>query len=337
MSATSDYMSVPSDDCLSSTEDSATAIDSGSASDDSATTVADLDELLAYSLNLAKSNPDLTEPPSPNGSTKGLYVRSRPTSFDGAAIDFPCPTPDSALGIYGLAAAFPLPPVPAFPPPPVLARPPPGKKRRYAASVRSLSDALGTGPDAGTGTSLKTNRAPLVPVQLVRRAATELDGAAPQEGAAKDKKPRGWSLKGLKKIVPGIFPRPAANAPRTPLVALTPAIPAPPAVDADSPAPRMRGRALSIRSFRSGKGTKKKRVNADADAENCPPVPPPSPRGRTQSFSGFLSAAADDDEDETDAQMIATTEEVMRTVLRLNEEYRFELYVPSPSAIGVAF
>ncbi|KAJ7478376.1 hypothetical protein FB451DRAFT_1365918 [Mycena latifolia] len=304
---------------MSATDTSTTAIESPLSS---ATDVPDIDEV-PVSLD------DAIEPPSPGGSTKGLYVRSRPTSLDGAPIDFPGINADLDFSEFGMTPAPAAPTV--FPLPPVISPPPPGKKRRYAASVRSLSMGMGS----GTGTSLKTNRAPIVPVQLVRRKDTELsdtDKVTKRRGA--------WGMNALKKIVPGLFPRPTAGT-RAPLGPSNAQTLAP--VPADPPTPHpARARALSIRSFKSGRSKMKalRTAGADADdAENRPPVPVLVPRTRMHSFSGFLTAAAvaddeDTDEDETDAEMTAITLEAVQTALRLNEEYEFALV--DPDQIGIA-
>ncbi|KAJ7689188.1 hypothetical protein B0H17DRAFT_1135226 [Mycena rosella] len=282
----------------------------------STTDVSSIDEVPYSPLSFDDAAPyspisfdEKTEPPSPGGSTKGLYVRSRPTSMDGAPIDFPGGPSDLGFSQFGMTAAA----APAvFPTPPVISLPPPGKKRRYAVSVKSLY----TGP--GTGTSLKTNCAPVVPVQLVRRK--DLGLGEPEV----DTQRRRWPLNALKKIVPGLFPRPAANTPRTPLGPSgnfeLPALP-----KSSTTPPSARGRALSIRSFKSGK----KKARAAVDAENRPPLP----RARIQSFSGFLAEAAAE-EDEEDAEMTAITREAIQTALRLNEEYEFAFV--DPSQIGVA-
>ncbi|KAJ7079469.1 hypothetical protein C8R44DRAFT_895691 [Mycena epipterygia] len=262
-----------------------------------------------------------TEPPSPGGSTKGLYVRSRPTSMDGSVVDFP--GVDSALDFtqFGMTAAPAAPAV--FPLPPIISSPPAGKKRRYAVSVRSLY--TGT----GTGTSLHTNRATVVPVQLVRRDLC--DDAAP----VKDKvHRRTWTFGTLKKIVPGLFPRPTGTA-----RALKPFDLNAPTVDMPPPSTissfRTRSRALSIKSFKS---TKKSKARAAAvEAENRPPPPMPlTARLRVHSFSGYTADAEADleDEDETDAEMTAITREAVRTALRLNEEYEFAPV--DPNEIGIA-
>ncbi|KAJ7480995.1 hypothetical protein FB451DRAFT_1171568 [Mycena latifolia] len=293
----------------------------------SATDLPDIDEIPFTRLSLD----DAIEPPSPSGSTKGLYVRSRPTSLDGAPIDFPSINSDLDFSEFGMT---PIPAAPTvFPLPPVISPPPPGKKRRYADSVRLLSMGMGN----GTGTSLRTNRAPIVPVQLVRRKDAELSDADKDT-----KRPQAWGMKALKKIVPGLFPRPAAGTPRTPLGPSNVQILAPAPADPVTPH-QARGRALSIRSFKSSKSKKKASrtvgaaVDVDVDAENRPPVPMLL-RARMHSFSGFLTAAvADDeyaDEDETDAEMTAIAREAVETVLRLNEEYEFALV--DPDQIGIA-
>ncbi|KAJ6557028.1 hypothetical protein DFH09DRAFT_1084377 [Mycena vulgaris] len=236
----------------------------------------------------------LAAPRKASTSARAPHLRT-----DGSSIEFPGfdLDPDLDFSQFGMApGATPA----VFPVPPFISLPPPGKKRRYAVSVKAMPMSMGS----DMGTSLKTHRAPLVPVHLVRRGAhaePELDKG--RDGA--------WPMKVLKKIVPGLFPRPmkAATLNQNPLDAP----PAPPA--APLPTSLGRGRALSIRSFKSGK-----KANARAravDAENCPPVP----RFRMHSFSSFVA----DDEDETDAEMTAITREAVCTTLRLNEEFEFAL------------
>ncbi|KAJ7473574.1 hypothetical protein B0H11DRAFT_2429909 [Mycena galericulata] len=267
------------------------------------------------------------EPPSPGGSTKGLYVRSRPTSIDGPMIEFPSGGMgmDLDLSQFGLTPA-PAPTAPLiFPMPPVtISAVPHGKRRRYAASVKSLY--TGT----GTGTSLKTNHAPVVPVQLVRRDLCDVPDTPVNGG-----KTRRGVLKAIKKIVPGLFHRPTAAVPAAALAPipfnelpmLSPVAVAP----EETPSPSTgfsfsRGRALSIRSFKSAKskGKGKSSPSAAGGIENRPPLPvravtaPVRPRGH--SFSGYLS----DDEDETDPEIRAINRETNSTVRSINRNYVFQ-------------
>ncbi|KAJ7333963.1 hypothetical protein DFH08DRAFT_939660 [Mycena albidolilacea] len=102
------------------------------------------------------------EPPSPGGSTKGLYVRSRPTSMDGSIIEFPGFAFEVDFTQFGMTAApaatVTSPIEPSFPFPTPLSF-----RRRYAASMKSRY--TGT----GTGTILKTNQAPIIAVKIVPR------------------------------------------------------------------------------------------------------------------------------------------------------------------------
>ncbi|KAJ7779419.1 hypothetical protein DFH07DRAFT_936256 [Mycena maculata] len=250
------------------------------------------------------------EPPSPNGSIKAMHTRSRPTSMEGP-IEFPPLVLHFAE--YGMTPASPAPVTFTFPMPPFIAPPPPGKKRRYAASLKSLY--TGT----GTGTSLKTNCAPIVPVQLVRRdLCDELE--VPEKGKSR----RGW-LK-LKKLVPGLFHRPSAPAtrPLSPLDfdSMPPLTPTAPATGFSMPpaSASTRTRALSIRSFRSTKASKSKGKARAIGIENRPPpLPVRAVRPRGYSFSGYLS-----DEDETDPEVRAIERETYATVQSINKNFVFE-------------
>ncbi|KAJ6532866.1 hypothetical protein DFH09DRAFT_1181774 [Mycena vulgaris] len=115
-------------------------------------------------------------PPSPGGSTKGLYVRSRATSMEGSSIDAPF-------------AQFSLRPT-IVPLPPMLP-PAPKQNNIYAHSAQSMYFASST----------INIRAIVIPVRAVR---ADLRDSEPEEGAA----PRRSSwLKGVKKIVPGMLKR----------------------------------------------------------------------------------------------------------------------------------
>ncbi|KAJ7331527.1 hypothetical protein DFH08DRAFT_966514 [Mycena albidolilacea] len=273
------------------------------------------------------------EPPSPGGSTKGLYVRSRPTSMDGSLIDFPGFAPDLDFTRFGMTPAHGAtsPIVEHFPQPPTIGQPPPGKKHRYAASVKSLY----TGN--GTGTTLKTNRAPAAPVKTVPRDLT----AVPATPVAA--KPSGGAWKVLKKMVPGLFPRPTGRAAK----ALTPHVsnfsgthtpPSPIAIahtrttSFPLASSFTRGRALSIRFFKS-----KGKARA-VGVENLPPLPvrATSPRPRMHSFSGYLAdSELADDEDETYAEMTAIQLEALGTVLKLNELFVFANVDPEETGIAL--
>ncbi|KAJ7794387.1 hypothetical protein B0H14DRAFT_2923276 [Mycena olivaceomarginata] len=142
------------------------------------------------------------EPPSPGGSIKGLYVRSRPTSMDGSIIEFPGFAFEVDFTQFGMTAApaatvtSPIEPSFPFPTPPIIRAPPVAKRRRYAASMKSLY--TGT----GTGMILKTNLAPIIPVKIVPRVEDEPAMPLPA-------KTSGW--KALKKIVPSPFRRPIGD------------------------------------------------------------------------------------------------------------------------------
>jgi hypothetical protein len=134
------------------------------------------------------------EPPSPGGSTKGLYVRSRPTSMDGSIIEFPGFASEVDFTQFGMTAApaatviSPIEPSFPFPTPPIIRAPPVAKRRRYAASMKSLY--TGT----GTGTILKTNQAPIILVKIVPRVLED-EPVTPLPA-----KTSGWKTL---KIVPG--------------------------------------------------------------------------------------------------------------------------------------
>ncbi|KAJ7636579.1 hypothetical protein FB45DRAFT_1001622 [Roridomyces roridus] len=194
-----------------------------------------------------------------------------------------------------------------FPVPPRLSSPPLIKNRRYASSLKSLY--TGT----GTGTSLRTNIAPVVPVQLVRRGT-------PPPTLMPTKPQRTFSFRALS----GLFRRPTANAvdfhnmpPMNPTRAVHTYPPPPLAV---------RKRALSIRSFRSTKSKGK----APLGIENIPTPPVVPVRGarvRVHSFSGYLS-----DYEETDTEVRPIEREALETARKINENY---MYV-AEEEIGVA-
>ncbi|KAJ7333942.1 hypothetical protein DFH08DRAFT_814013 [Mycena albidolilacea] len=275
------------------------------------------------------------EPPSPGGSTKGLYVRSRPTSMDGSIIEFPGFASEVDFTQFGMTAApaatvtSPIEPPLPFPTPPIIRAPPVAKRRRYAASMKSLY--TGT----GTGTILKTNQAPIIPVRIVPRVLED-EPATPLPA-----KTRGW--KALKKIVPGLFRRPIVR-PLTLLDATGNGVADATAPIGDTstestpttypPPSSTRLRALSIRSFKSSKAWGKK---PSAGVENLPflPTRAAAPRPRVHSFSGYLADnELMDDEDETDAEMTAVHLEALGTVLKINDRYQFALV--DSAEIGVA-
>ncbi|KAJ7657200.1 hypothetical protein DFH06DRAFT_1328025 [Mycena polygramma] len=270
------------------------------------------------------------EPPSPNGSIKAMYVRSRPTSMDGSIIEFPAFAPELDFTQFGMTPAVTHATTPGslaappFPPPPLISMPPPGKNRRYARSIKSLY----TGD--GTGTSLKTNRATVIPVKAVPRDLTA-------EPATPPPKRSGW--RALKKIIPGLFPRPTTRAPQ-PLETNVGGtnIPAAPPVHTRSTSFSAvstfgRTRTLSIRSFKSSKSKGKARA---VGVGNIPPVPVrAAPRARVHSFSGYLTdSELGNDEDETDPEMTLIGLEALATALKLNERYEFTAV--DPSEIGLA-
>ncbi|KAJ7602911.1 hypothetical protein DFH06DRAFT_1396021 [Mycena polygramma] len=257
------------------------------------------------------------EPSSPDGSTKGLCIRSRPTSMEASSIiDFPSFGPDLDFSQFGMtpavAHAAASPTSPSFPSPPVIASPPPGKKRRYAQSIKSLYKG------DGTGTSLKTNRATVTPVKAVLRDLAD-ESATPLPS----KPHRSWQV--LKRMItPGLFPRPTTRAPK-PLESNvggtnvpTPA--APPfhtrSTSLSAVTSMARSRALSFKSSKS-KG-KARAVGMEHIA------PAPKRRARMHSFSGYLAdSASAEDEDETDAEMTAIGREALETALKLNERFEF--------------
>ncbi|KAJ7636599.1 hypothetical protein FB45DRAFT_1055938 [Roridomyces roridus] len=229
-----------------------------------------------------------TPPTSPDGSLKGFDAPSHPTPTRApATVDF---ISDGGMELdmshFGLTpCSSPIGPR-IFPMPPPLSSPPLVKNRRYASSLKSLY--TGT----GTGTSLRTNIAPVVPVQLVRR------GTPPPPTPPPTKPRRAFSFCALS----GLFRRPTANAvdfhnmpPMNPTWAVH-TYPPPPVP--------VRKRALSIRSFRSTKSKGK----APLGIENIgtPPVPVRGARVAVHSFSGYLS-----DYEETDTEVRAIEREAL--------------------------
>ncbi|KAJ6479002.1 hypothetical protein C8R45DRAFT_933778 [Mycena sanguinolenta] len=301
-----------------------------------------LDQAPRISVDYATSDTEAeSEPLSPGGSLRGLYVRSRPTSLDGSIIEFPTSPsalePEPALTHFGLTRAPPAaapiyPHISAhatrlpiggpmhcvFPAPPTIAPVPVGKRRRYAKSMKGLY--TGT----GTGTILRHDQAPVVPVRVVPHDFEVGEQRKVQPQPVKEKS-RGW--RALRKIVPGLFHRPATQHANSVdaqgISVLTPAGLAPtPSPSAASPS-TARTRTLSIRSIKSFKSLKSKR-KAPAGIENIPPVPAlPTFRPRVHSFSGYLldSELLADEEDETDPEMTAVQLEALLTALKINERY----------------
>ncbi|KAJ7194409.1 hypothetical protein GGX14DRAFT_678956 [Mycena pura] len=275
------------------------------------------------------------EPPSPGGSLRGLYVRSRPTSTQDSIIDFPFqhdllatlsalgPTSSPAVPVFG--RDFNFPPPPAVPPPASASAPP--KTPRHAHSVRSLytlySGRGGTAPSGsvahgGSGGGGRARH------DIASADDNERDSRMPPPAK---KSRRGWS--DLRKLVPGLFHRPKGtatqilNADLAPLPAAadrdyvdmppghlpTTTDPEPAAaghgdpghtVAASSTTARRR-RALSIKSFRAAaKGKKGKATAPRARDENVPPLPL-AVRARVYSFTGFVPDR-DDDRDDDDVK-----------------------------------
>ncbi|KAJ6470856.1 hypothetical protein C8R45DRAFT_1218140 [Mycena sanguinolenta] len=290
-----------------------------------------------------------TDAASPGGSLKDLYVPSRPTSMDGLVIPGTASTPDEVepdLFHFGLARApadVLFPPMNAtplagfssthldFPTPPTINSVPVGKRRRYAQSMKSLY--TGT----GVGTILRTNQAPIIRVRAVPRPLEDDDEEVPNVQPPPTSSSRSWPGKALRKIVPGLFRRPAAthgakgvNA-RSTSHSTQSLTPTSPAVVSHSPS---RMRSLSIRSFKSFTSKGKARA---AGIENIPPVPGRAPpRPRLYPFSGYFvdSELLMDEEDETEPEMTAIQLEALVTTLKINE--RFEYVLVNPEEIGVA-
>ncbi|KAJ7832442.1 hypothetical protein B0H14DRAFT_3712263 [Mycena olivaceomarginata] len=225
------------------------------------------------------------EPPSPGGSTKGLYVHLDFTRFG--------MTPPPRRYISHRRA---LPPTPYHWPTPAGQKAPLRSKRQIAVHRKRY------------GHDSQTNRAPAAPVKTVPRDLT----AVPATPVAA--KPSGGRGSGTHTP-----PSPIAIAhTRTTLV--------PPR------ASFTRGRALSIRSFKS-----KGKARA-VGVENLPPLPvrATSPRPRMHSFSGYLAdSELADDEDETDAEMTAIQLEALGTVLKLNELFVFANVDPEETGIAL--
>ncbi|KAJ7788656.1 hypothetical protein B0H14DRAFT_3503954 [Mycena olivaceomarginata] len=258
------------------------------------------------------------EPPSPGGSMKGLYVRSRPTSMDGSIIEFPGFASEVDFTQFGMTAAPaatvipPIEPSFPFPTPPIIRAPPVAKRRRYAASMKSLY--TGT----GTGTILKTNQAPIIPVKIVPRVLDD-EPATPLPA-----KTSGW--KALKKIVPGLFRRPIGR-PLTPLDATINGVADATAPIGDTsteptpttyppsilhPPPRAQHSLLQVEQ---GAGQEAVRRCRQPPTPSHPPSCPSPPH-------------------ETDAEMTAVHLEALGTVLKINDRYQFALV--DPAEIGVA-
>ncbi|KAJ7184907.1 hypothetical protein C8R46DRAFT_1026742 [Mycena filopes] len=278
------------------------------------------------------------EPSSPGGSIRGLYVRSRPTSMDGPIADFPRATFDGAdldlafaqFGMTAAAATAISPMAPVFPPiapvVPILRMPPPPKRRRYALSVRTLN--VGASNNATAVPALRT----------VRREPAVIEPSSPSELGQEVKPVSGW--KKLKKLVPGLFPRPNAATERAPIMPLgdlnggtqTAGSSSNPTISPSTASSSKRGRALSIRSFKSTKSKAKAR-----GVENVPPPLPARPRSRLHSFSGYLAdtelADGEDDDDEADALQ---REALRITALMFREEYAFAHVDADGNPIGVA-
>ncbi|KAJ7137386.1 hypothetical protein C8R43DRAFT_955586 [Mycena crocata] len=271
---------------------------------------------------------DPSELASPTSSIKGVFVRSRPTSMDGSIIDFPTEPDFSQFGLTPAPPALDA----VFPKPPLIGAPPVYKKRRYATSTKSLY--TGT----GTGTSLKTNHSPIVPLRAVRRVHTEADYEEIEEENVQPKAGHGWSFKKLKKkLVPGIFHRPAPSTSshtlqpfdfninaEIPTVASTPqsslrgGTMSTAATFASSPQSSLRGRTMSTKSF---KGVKSKK---GGKAHTTRPAIPGHMRARVHSFTGY-SAYSDTDltllDEETVEQNRIAAEKLQIALHQLSLQY----------------
>ncbi|KAJ7666383.1 hypothetical protein B0H17DRAFT_1210702 [Mycena rosella] len=119
---------------------------------------------------------DAAYPPSPSGSTKGLYVRSRPTSIDGSVMDAPFAQFTLSPTLVPLPAhAFPL---------------APKRTKVYAHSTKSMYFA------ASSAISVRTTHTTVFPVRAVR-----IDPRAEAPVAAAPQRRASW----LKKMVPGML------------------------------------------------------------------------------------------------------------------------------------
>ncbi|KAJ7128387.1 hypothetical protein C8R44DRAFT_732727 [Mycena epipterygia] len=131
----------------------------------------------AYSANSIPG----ARPPSPAGSTNGVYVRSRPTSIDGSVLDVPFAQFSLTPTIVPLPTTFPT---------------PPKRTKVYAHSTKSMylvtSSVL----------SICTTRTVVIPVRAVRN-----DPYAHESPAAALPRRRSSWLKGVKKMIPGILKR----------------------------------------------------------------------------------------------------------------------------------
>ncbi|KAJ7283192.1 hypothetical protein C8J57DRAFT_1498268 [Mycena rebaudengoi] len=135
--------------------------------------------------------PDGFYPPSPNGSTKGLFVRSRPTSTTLHAEDLP-------FVEYGMTPAYPT---GTTDPSPIILRTETRRPKPYAESMNNLAMYAGS----GTGTSLRTTRTTIEPMRAVRRRATEYEAPATAEKENHRSHRRTWSIKGVKNSVSKFF------------------------------------------------------------------------------------------------------------------------------------
>ncbi|KAJ6556805.1 hypothetical protein DFH09DRAFT_1164517 [Mycena vulgaris] len=143
---------------------------------------------LSISIPVARAHSAVyTQPPSPTGSTKALYIRPRPSSLDGPVI--------------GPFAAFSMTPArlprPTSPPPQAA---PKQSRRMYTHGTRSVY--LGT----SAAVSIRTTRTPVVPVRAIRRRTLVSDlnlDLDPAPAVA----PRSSNGSWLVRIVPGILKR----------------------------------------------------------------------------------------------------------------------------------
>ncbi|KAJ7128453.1 hypothetical protein C8R44DRAFT_777997, partial [Mycena epipterygia] len=250
----------------------------------------------AYSANSIPG----ARPPSPAGSTKGVYVRSRPTSIDGSVLDVPFAQFSLTPTIVPLPTTFPT---------------PPKCTKVYAHSTKSMYLAT------SSALSICTTRTVVIPVRAVRN-----DPYAHESSAAVSPRRRSSWLKGVKKMVPGILKR------HKRALAHRDDIPPRNSEGDEERAPLMQGSRTmrlanpsSQSSAFSTKSTKSTHIALRTGVENRAP---PRAMGvkcvrHSRSFSGYMYSAHDD-EDELDDSMPE-----LREALRVNagiyaKGYRYE-------------
>ncbi|KAJ7175224.1 hypothetical protein C8R43DRAFT_943490 [Mycena crocata] len=286
---------------------------------------------------------DPSELASPTSSIKGVFVRSRPTSMDGSIIDFPTEPDFSQFGLTPAPPALDA----VSPKPPLICAPPVYKKRRYATSTKSLY--TGT----GTGTSLRTNYSPIVPLRAVRRVHTDADYEEIAEENVQPKAGHGWSFKKLKKkLVPGIFHRATtdssshtlqpldfnanaevATVASTAQSSLHSGTTSTAATFNSTPQSSLRGRTMSTKSF---KGTTSKK---GGKARAARPAIPGHMRPRVHSFTGY-SAYSDTDstllDEETVEHNRVASEKLQIALHQLSLRYNSAPVHSDSEEVGIA-